>query len=439
MRFSSREYVATMRTRRYGLPFISLAAAAVVAALFVLRAPHAVPSALPSSTSPEEPWPMYQRYPSHNAVLPQGGLRLHWLAQLGDKVNGGLAISGGTVYAVSFDKKLYAIDERTGAIRWTAQADNVLMSTPVLENGVVIVGSGRDGFLRPDDYMSQIWGRPQGDDVYAFSTNDGHLIWKMHTVGQNMPSPAITGDTAILANGDLHAYAIDLQSGKPRWTADLAGVPTMSSVNLAGGVAFVSTCHNAPYVCETRAIDVRDGRAVWTSPIGGSDCAPALDAGKVFVNSSSDDDTRFHTGGVVTVAALDQRSGKTLWTYRSPPGPYTYLASRERQIAGTAYRGVLYQPLGNANEVVALHESNGKPLWAFRTSGPVKMSPVIKGNVVYFGDTAGIFYRVDRVTGHLLHATSYLQAFSTSPPVIAGNTVFVAMGNIVMAVPIDEI
>lgn len=382
---------------------------------------------------------MYQRYPSHNAVLEQPGLRLHWMAQLGDKVNGGLAISGGTVYAVSFDKKLYAIDERTGAIRWTATADNVLMSTPVLQHGIVIVGSGKDGFLKPDDYMSQVWGRPEGDDVYAFAASDGHLVWKMHTVGQNMPSPAIANDVAILANGDLHAYAIDLASGKPRWTADLAGVPTMSSVNYADGLAFVSTCHNAPYVCETRAIRASDGHVVWTNPIGGSDCAPTLDDGKVFVNGSRDEDSRFHTGGSLIVAALDEHTGKTLWTHRTPPGPYTYLGSRERQIAGTAHDGVLYQPLGNGNEVLALRERNGKQLWAFRTAGPVKMSPVVKGKVVYFGDTAGVFYRVDRVTGRLLHASSYLQAFSTSPPIIVGDTVFIAMGNVVIAVPIDEI
>lgn len=428
-----------MRIRGYGLPFIAAAAAAAMVVLLLARAPHAVPSGLRPVAAQEDPWPMYQRYPTHNAVIEQPGLRLRWMAPLGDKINGGLAISGGTVYAVSFDKKLYAIDEQTGAVRWTAQADNILMSTPVLQNGTVIVGSGKDGFLKPDDYMSQIWGRPQGDDVYAFSTNDGRLLWKMHTVGQNMPSPAISGDTAILANGDLHAYAIDLANGKPRWTADLAGVPTMSSVNVSGGVAFVSTCHNAPYVCETRAIDVRDGTVVWTNSIGGSDCAPTVDHGRVFVNGSRDEDSRFHTGGVLIIAAIDERTGKTLWTYHTRPGPYTYLTSRERQIAGTAADGVLYQPLGNANEVIALREQNGKRLWSFRTSGPVKMSPVIKGDTVYFGDTAGIFYRVDRRTGRLLHATSYLQAFSTSPPVIVGDTVFVAMGNIVMAVPIDEI
>ena len=426
------------RRRVNRLPLMIGAAAAALAVVLVLRVPHASPSAL-EQPSPQERWPMYQRYPTHNAVFEQRGLRLHWITPLGAKINGGLAVTDTTVYAVSFDKKLYALDRRTGAIRWTAQADNILMSTPVVQDGVVVIGSGKDGFLKPDDYTNQMWGRPEGDDVLGYSTADGHQLWKVHTVGQNMPSAAIEAGAAIFANGDLHAYSVDLQSGKVRWSVDLPGVATMASMNVSRGLAFVSSCHNAPYACETRAIDVADGHTVWTNPYGGSDCAPTVDNGMVFVNASHDADPRFHTGGAITVAAIDGRTGKTRWTYVAPPGPYTYVASQERQIAGVASHGVLFQPIGNASRVVALDERSGKLLWTVHTSANVKMSPVVKGEVVYFGDTAGVFYRVDRKTGRVIHTTSYLQPFSTSPPVIVGDTIFIATGQAVLAVPIDEI
>lgn len=429
-----------MKRRPLGFPPLAggLAALAAGIAALVLHIPHAVPSGMPPAGDGEDPWPMYQRYPTHNAVLEQAGLKVRWTAVTGGKINGGLAVTNSNVYAVSFDKKLYALDRRTGAVRWTASADNILMSTPVVQDGVVIVGSGKDGFLKPDDYTDQKWGRPEGDDVYAFSTADGHLVWKMHTAGENMPSPAIAKDTVVLANGDLHAYGVDLHSGKARWTVDLPGVTTMASMNISNGVAFVPSCHNAPYTCETRAIDIRDGRTIWTNQYGGSDCAPTVDNGMVFVNASNDTDTRFHTGGQIIVAALDERTGKTRWTYKTPPGPYTYIASAERQIAGVSDRGVLYQPIGNANRVVALNERTGKPLWIVHTSGNVKMSPVVKGDIVYFGDTAGVLYQIDRRTGHVIHTTSYLQPFSTSPPVIVGDTFFIANGPAVVALPLDD-
>jgi outer membrane protein assembly factor BamB len=213
----------------------------------------------------------------------------------------------------------------------------------------------------------------------------------------------------------------------------------MASANVHDGMVFLSTCHNAPYVCETRSLDVKTGRTIWSNPVGGSDCTPTVDNGLVFTNANRNDEERYHTGGVTIVAAIDERTGKTVWTYESEPGPYTFVGSAERQIAGTADRGVLYQPIGNAHRIVAFEERTGKELWQFHTSANVKMSPVVKGDVVYFGDTGGVFYRLDRRNGKLLHATSYLQPFSTSPPVIVGDTLFVAVGPMVVAAPLSDV
>lgn len=382
---------------------------------------------------------MYQADPAHNAVFQQPGFKANWLTKLGDKINGGLAVVDGVIYVDSFDKKLYAIDAASGRIRWSAQADNIVMSTPVVRNGVVIVGSGHDGFLKPDDAVSQIWGRPEGDDLYEFSTEDGHLLWKFHTDGQDMPSPAIVGDALIFANGDLHAYALDLATGKKRWSVPLAGVVTMASAAFDDGKVFFSTCHNAPYVCETRAIDVRDGHTMWTNPYGGSDCSPAIEGGLLFTNADRDDIAHFSNGGLDVVVAIDERSGRTVWKHESEPGPYTYIASSERQIAATVHNGVLYQPIGNAHRVIAFQARTGKVLWTFHTSANVKMSPVVKGDSVIFGDTAGILYRLDRRTGKLQRATSFLQPFSTSPPVIVGETLFIADGSMLLAMPLATV
>src|SRR5579883_1574915 len=424
-----------MFSRRVAIP----AAAGAVLALVIVGASMRGPAGRSSAQTPAPAgnWPMYQRVPSHNAVLPRPGFRASWLTKLGDKVNGGLAVDDRTLYVDSFDKKLYAIDLQTGNVRWSASADNILMSTPVIEDGVVIVGSGMNGFLKPNDAQSQIWGRPEGDDVLAFSTADGHLLWKVHTVGQNMPSPALSHGAAILANGDLHAYAFEVASGKQRWSVPLQGVAAMSSANVDDDMVFLSTCHNAPYVCETRALDVHDGRTLWTNPYGGSDCSPAIADGMLFVTANRDDPKHFHTGGYNVTAAIDEHTGRTIWTHTSEPGPYTFVGSNERQIAGTVVDGVLYQPIGNASKVIAFDAHNGHVLWTARTSANVKMSPVVKDDSVYFGDTGGILYRVDRKSGRITRTSSYLQPFATSPPVILGETMFIADGQYVVAFPLD--
>lgn len=429
-----------MRAGAAAIVLLGAAAAAAAAAVAADGLARSSPAPVPqSAVSGPHDWPMYQRVPSHNAVVAAPGLRANWVARTGDKINGGLALVDGTLYAVSFDKKLYAFDAATGAVRWTAGADDILMSTPVVQSGLVVVGSGHNGFLKPDDYTSQIWGRPEGNTVYAFSTDGGHAAWSFHTVGQDMPSPAIADGIVSFANGDLHAYGLTLNSGAPVWQTALPGVSTMASATVENGVVYVSTCHNAPYVCETRALDVRTGKTIWSNSNGGSDCSPALGDGLVYVNANRDEKGRFRTGGVTVIAAIDARTGKTRWTHTSDPGPYTFPASNERQIAGTYDRDTLYQPIGSNSEIVALDARTGTRRWKTRTWAPVKMSPVIAGNDVYFGDTAGVLYRVDRTTGHIKHATSFLQPFATSPPIIAGDTIFIADGSMIVAMPLGNV
>ena len=414
----------------------AIALALAAAAAFGLRASPAQAPA--PATDASSAWPMYQRYATHNAVFDTPKLHANWQSQLGDRINAGFALNGGTLYAASFDHKLYALEAATGKILWSAATDDVLMSTPVFAQGLIIVGSGQNGFLKPLDGSSQVWGRPQGNGVFAFSL-DGKPVWTFHTVGENMPSPAIAGDTVVFGNGDAHAYALDLATGKLKWQKPLAGAVTMASTAIDGGAAFVSSCHNAPYYCETRALDLRDGHTLWTNPNGGSDCAPTVADGLVFVNSNRNDETRFHTGGVDIVAAIDETTGQTRWTYAGEPGPYTFPVTNERQIAATFADGVLYQPIGNTSNVIAFEARTGKVLWNLRTWANVKMSPLITGGRVYFGDTGGILYNVDQQTGRVVHTSSFLQPFSAAPPLIAGDTIVFAVGPVIIAMPVADV
>ena len=415
-----------------------IAAIGACAALIVVSAGVAALALRPAPAAPPpDRWLQYQAGPAHNAVF-SGELKANWLTPLGGKINGGLALAGGTLYAVSFDQKLYALDPATGAIRWSQPSTNILMSTPVVSDGIVIVGSGKDGFLRPKDAVSQVWGRAEGDEIAAFTT-DGRRAWNVHTVGDDMPSPGIDGSAVVFANGDAHAYGVDLHSGEHRWTTDLDGIPTMASATIAGGRMYTSICHNAPYYCKTVALDVQTGKIVWSSNTGGSDCTPTVDNGLLFVESSTIDVAPYHTGGRVTVNALDVRTGRNVWSRTYPPAPFTYIASSERQIAATSVNETLYQSITNLNRVVAFDERTGHERWTAHTSGNVKMSPVVANGRVYFGDTAGILYTVDAATGRILHTGSYLQSFSVSPPIIYGKTLFVADGNMVLALPLETL
>ena len=66
-------------------------------------------------------WPSYQYKADHNAVITDRSApsETSWTVDLKAKVNGGLAYSGGLIFVATFDKRLVALDIRSGRQRWT--------------------------------------------------------------------------------------------------------------------------------------------------------------------------------------------------------------------------------------------------------------------------------------------------------------------------------
>lgn len=396
-------------------------------------------AARPTSRVGAPNWPMYQFFANHNAVFSQAKFRASWTATLGDRVNGGLAVVHGVVYAASFDRRIYAIDAANGKILWAARTPNIVMSTPVVASGLVIIGTGHNGFLRPSDYRSSTWGREEGDDIIALDQVTGERVWSFHTIGEDMPSAAIANDSVIFANGDLHAYALNLRTGRPIWIRTLPGIVSMASMTINGSLGITSTCRNAPRRCFTIALDTRDGRELWSSPEGGSDASVTVNDGIAFVAGSYTASKTFRPGGRNIIAAIDEQTGKTIWRDESSDGPFSMVASDEHEITGTLVSGVYYVSMNNSDLMTAYDERHGNTLWTIRTVAPVKMSPVVVGDHVYFGDIAGILYNVKRASGKIITTSAMKSPFSTSPFVVVGQTLFLANGRNIAAVPLDQL
>ncbi len=80
---------------------------------------------------------------------PRPGFRQHWSFDTKAKINGGLAIVGNTLFLDTFGKEVIALDARTGKLIWrTGGLRNIIMSTPVVAEGLVFVGSGANDMLK---------------------------------------------------------------------------------------------------------------------------------------------------------------------------------------------------------------------------------------------------------------------------------------------------
>src|SRR6185312_3321744 len=112
------------------------------------------------------------------------------------------------------------------------------------------------------------------------------------------------------------------------------------------------------------------------------------------------------------IFALDPRTGKKVWAYRtggkiySTPaaaGGYIVVASTDRNIY--CFR-------------------DGKPVWTFATGKPDVACPVIAGGTVYIGGSDGHFRALQLATGKLLWDFDDVKGFVVDKPLIYGNNIY---------------
>jgi outer membrane protein assembly factor BamB len=427
-----------------------LATAAAVAVLSACAASRAGVNAplRPESAS----WPMYQHSPDRNAVFSDYSLTRDWVYDAKAKINSGMALVGNTLLFTTFGHKVVALDVRDGHRLWHASLANIAMSTPIVAGNTVYVGTGKDGvllqslrdsftfrniYLRLKYHAEKagIMGVQAGDEVAAFDLHSGARRWTYRTDGEDMPSAVYDGGRLIFANGDHHAYALRADTGGELWRTSLGGLSTMASAVQAGNLVVVAVC-GGPMNASAVALNPASGKIVWRSPYGWCDAAPAYGHGEVFASSLTPGSNRLQAS--TRVAALDAKTGKTLWVFHGRPnGLWSGVGSGEAVVAGTYANGVYYQSDPYQAEILAFNAATGKVLWRFDTSGPSKMSPVVENGRLYIGDIAGLFYTIDARNGQLLEIRAFKKPFSVAPPIIAGSKILVVNDSSVIAMPLS--
>lgn len=384
-------------------------------------------------------WPTYQHSADRNAVFTKYAIPKDWSYDAKSEINSGLALVRNTLLFTTFSHKVVALDVLDGHELWQAKVKNIAMSTPIVADNTVYVGTGKSGILdrnliqRVKFFRKNVWGVPGGDEVAALDLRTGARRWTYATVGEDMPSALYDRGRLIFANGDWHAYALRAADGKPLWSTEVGGISTMANAVKAGDEVVVAVCGADS---DSVALDAATGKVLWKSPYGHCDATPAYADGKIFVSDVANGDTSLQKK--TTIAALDARTGKPVWVYRGKTqGLWSIVGSDEVAVAGTYANGTYYQAAPLEDQFIAFDANSGKIRWRFHTAGPAKMSPVVLNRRVYVGDTAGMFYTLDASNGEILELRGFKHPFSVSPPIIAGNKLLVVNGTSVNAIPLS--
>ena len=165
-------------------------------------------------------------------------------------VGRGLGMGDGKIFVGQLDAKLVALDQRTGKVAWSIQAEDpklgyVIASAPLYYNGLVITGfAGSDLGTR---------GR-----IKAYDARTGKLVWTFYTV----PGPGEFGHDSWPENSDVWKYggaaiwqtpAVDPELGLIYFTTANPG-PVLNG-NLRKGDNLFSV--------SIMALDVKTGKYRW--------------------------------------------------------------------------------------------------------------------------------------------------------------------------------
>ncbi len=139
-------------------------------------------------------------------------------------------VANGTVYIGSGDHHVYALDANTGAKRWSLKTGDVVHATPAVDRGVVYIGSW-DRYLYALDARS-------GAVRWKFITGDDRDIYNQVGIAG---SAAVENDTVYFGCRDSFFYAVDARSGKLRWKHNEHGSWVIGSPAIANGNVYYTT------------------------------------------------------------------------------------------------------------------------------------------------------------------------------------------------------
>lgn len=292
-----------------------------------------------------------------------------WSYSVPSSVHGSVAVSDGLVYVPTLRGSLFAVDAKTGKLKWR-----------------------NDPGPAPEGNNQRTYG------YYGVTVADGKVLF---------PYQTRFGEAAT---GLL--LALDAKTGQRVWASPMAG-NTMSDGTpaVADGRVYVGNQDGSVVI----AYDLKTGAKLWqgTDTLGGwQDGIPSAADGKVYIGSNN---------GIV---ARDGATGAVLWSYTSS---HPSLVSSGATPSAAAIKGNTVYMSFPSGAVTALNATTGAVIWdqllpGSQYRGGSFTSPALSGTTLFVGANSGGFYALDARTGQPLWSQD-IGTWVSAGPAVSGNTV----------------
>jgi len=242
---------------------------------------------------------------SHAVVVAHGlGGGAVWSSDLtapgeraGSGSGGGLALSGGTLFATTTFGELVALDAASGAVKWRQKFEAAVDGAPTVSGGKVFVSSANS-------------------IAYAVETDTGRIAWRRAGVptqhgASGVAAPAVSGNVVVYPLANRSLLGIDSGSGDIRWVARVSGgrAGAARSVMRAftgepvikDGLVYAATSAGRAV-----AVGLQDGKIRWSANEGAQGTMAVAGGSVYFVNDQA------------RLVRLSARDGDKIWEVPLP-------------------------------------------------------------------------------------------------------------------------
>lgn len=397
----------------------------------------------PSATDAFAPraWTEFRLNAANNAVVP-GTLATSWDVQTNGAFSSSPTLVGRTLYIGNNAGVLYAIDVSSGHVLWTYRASNPIMSAPIVDGNLVVVGEGNENSPVGSSPSHPIRVGSGTGALIGIDRTTGRERWQLPLSGSGMPTAAVVKGIVVHHDGAGNVVAVS-PSGRLRYRRNLHSIASMVSALPIDGTDFITAGEGANALWRLHA---GDGATVWKSAFpndasGVGDCPPASDGERIYCDyimpAANGSPVAVGAPATERAYAIDARTGKRIWdgTIESGILPQRNEAAIPLIAGGTLFIGSSLSPWMHA-----LEPGTGRLLWRTKLHGPVKGGIVDVAGTIYFGDLGGYLWALDAGTGRALGVKRMGTSFNVGSPIVVGQTLVIgSLGGKVLAVPLQEI
>ena len=261
-------------------------------------------------------------------------------------------------------------------------------------------------------------------ELVALDVASGGELWRQDLDAPGTSAPTVVGDLAYVVARDGRAWAIEMGSGRIRWTI----TSTTPTSNFSGGAGAAVNGEFAIFpfpTGEVLAAFPEGGLRRWSTVVTGQRPGQAASTISDIAGDPVIDGDRVYVGNVSgRVVALDLFNGDRIWT------------ATEGAVGPVWPAGGSVFLVNDIGELVRLDAAGGEPIWRVALPGFEESrerrqktrfahyGPIIAGNRLIVASSDGLIRQFDPTSGALV-GTIEIPGGAASNPIVANGVLYV--------------